>query len=157
MPVIFLVVFIFLSSFLYRQRLRDDPFKELHRLEGIWIMKKGNAAIGEAWVKVNDTLLRGSGFYLKGTDTMVTERVVLKKMNKEIMYTSTVTGQNNQQPVEFKLTSALNSVFVFENPEHDFPKRIVYEFAGKDSIHAFIDAGSDRKENRRDFYYHKQH
>lgn len=154
-PTVIIFIFIILTSFLYKKMQVDDPFKELQRLDGVWIMKKGNVAIGEAWVKVNDKLLQGSGFYLKGNDTIVTERVALKKMNNEIVYTSTVMDQNNQQPVDFKLTSARNNIFVFENPVHDFPKRIVYEFVGEDSIHAFIDAGIGRKENRRDFYYKK--
>lgn len=31
-------------------------------------------------------------------------------------------------PVAFKMVSSTNQQFVFENPQHDFPKRIVYHF-----------------------------
>ena len=33
-------------------------------------------------------------------------------------------------PISFKFTSELKNIFIFENPDHDFPKRIVYEFIG---------------------------
>lgn len=131
-------------------------FKKLYALEGTWVMKskKGNT-MGESWVKVNDDYLQNKGFYVKGNDTVVTERVALRKTKNEINYISTVEDQNNKQPIAFKLTSSENNVFVFENPEHDFPKRIVYELISADSIHAWIDAGKTGASERQDFYYHR--
>ena len=70
-------------------------------------------------------------------------------------YTSTVEDQNKQQPIAFKMTKAEGNMFVFENPQHDFPKRIVYKLITTDSLHAFIDDGTEagKKQN---FYYKRQ-
>ncbi|MFT3909866.1 MAG: DUF6265 family protein [Ferruginibacter sp.] len=149
-----LAVALILMAFAIKQD--TGAFKKLYALEGTWVMKskKGNT-IGESWVKVNDDYLQNKGFYVKGNDTVVTERVALRKIKNEISYTSTVEDQNNKQPIAFKLTSFENNVFIFENPEHDFPKRIIYELISADSIHAWIDAGKSGTGGRQDFYYHR--
>jgi hypothetical protein len=81
--------------------------------------------------------------------------VALRNTKEGIFYTSTVEDQNNKQPTSFKLTSGNNNVFVFENPQHDFPKRIVYKLISADSLHAYIDDGNNSTKKRQDFYYKK--
>lgn len=46
-----------------------------------------------------------------------------------------------QAPTAFKLTSATDREVVFENPAHDFPKRIRYWLDEKGRLHARVDAG----------------
>ena len=48
-------------------------------------------------------------------------------------------------------------MFVFENPEHDFPKRIVYKLITTDSLHAYIDDGKEDSKKKQNFYYKRQH
>ena len=93
---------------------------------------------------------------IKGKDTTINERVALTNTKAGIFYTSTVEDQNNKQPIAFKMTKAENNLFVFEKPEHDFPKRIVYELTGSDSLHAYIDDGTDNAKKRQNFYYKRQ-
>ena len=145
-----------LSAFIYNNPVSDKVFKQLHALEGKWIMKTKKGFIGEEWVKINDDYLQNRGFYVKGTDTVVTERVSLKKTTEGIFYTSTVEDQNNQQPIAFKMTRSENNMYFFQNPAHDFPKRIVYHLISMDSLHAFIDDGVDGSKKRQDFYYKRQ-
>lgn len=154
--LVIITVFIIITSFVIKQGSTDKVFKQLHALEGKWIMKTKKGFIGEEWVKINDDYLQNKGFYIKGSDTVITERVSLKKTAEGIFYTSTVENQNNKQPISFSLTAAGNHVFVFENPVHDFPKRITYELVSADSLHAYIDGGVDAAEKRQDFYYRKE-
>ena len=99
--------------------------------------------------------LQNKGYMLRGTDTIISERVSLTNTKEGIFYTSTVEDQNNKQPISFKMTKGEDNVFVFENPEHDFPKRIVYRFVTSDSLHAYIDDGTEagKKQN---FYFKRQ-
>ena len=46
---------------------------------------------------------------------------------------------------DFKLTRASATEAVFENPQHDFPKRIIYRKTGDDSLTASIDGGENTK------------
>ena len=151
--VLVVIVLIVTTAFILPGDVVD--FKSLYVLEGKWIMKTKRGTIGEEWVKVSKDHLQNRGFYVKGIDTTVTERVALKQMKDGIFYISTVENQNEKQPVSFKLISARNNIFVFENDAHDFPKRIVYEIARRDSIHAYIDGGPGDAGKRQDFYYKK--
>ncbi len=130
-------------------------FKQLYNLEGMWLMKTNKGFIGEEWMKMNEHYLQNRGFMVKGDDTIITETVGLRNNNEGIFYTSTVEDQNNKQPVSFKLTSAENNVFVFENPLHNFPKRITYHLLNKDSLHAWIDGGKDNPNKKLSFAYYR--
>ena len=44
-----------------------------------------------------------------------------------------VASPSRQATAEFKASSILDSSVVFENPEHDFPKKVMYRRAGADS------------------------
>jgi Domain of unknown function (DUF6265) len=46
---------------------------------------------------------------------------------------------------DFKLTRVAAQEAVFENPQHDFPKRIIYRKTAEDSLTASIDAGEGSK------------
>ncbi len=144
-----------MSAFINNNTGNDKIFIQLYALEGKWIMKTKRGYIGEEWVKINKDYLQNKGFFVKGNDTVITERVSLKNTGEGIFYTSSVEDQNNKQPIAFRLTSSDNHVFVFENPEHDFPKRIIYKLITADSLHAFID---DRTETgkKQNFYYKRQ-
>jgi hypothetical protein len=132
------------------------PFKKLYKLEGTWKMNTKRGVICEEWKKMNKNHLQSKGYMIKGSDTVVNERVALTKTKEGVFYTSTVEEQNNKQPVAFKMTKAENNMFVFENPQHDFPKRIVYKFITADSMHAFVDDGNDESKKRQNFYYKRQ-
>lgn len=134
----------------------ENYFSQFYALEGTWLMKTGKGFIGETWKKTDKKSLQSKGFFIHGKDTSVNERVLLRQRKDGIFFTSTVEDQNNRMPVDFKLKSVANKTFVFENLEHDFPKRIVYEVIGKDSLHAWIDDGKNGSARRQDFYYKKQ-
>ncbi|CAN5834374.1 hypothetical protein BH11BAC4_BH11BAC4_08020 [soil metagenome] len=79
-----------MNSFLFHCSKQVNAFKQLHSLEGKWIMKTKRGMIGEEWVKVNESHVHGKGFFIKGADTIVTERIALIESGRDIFYTSTV-------------------------------------------------------------------
>jgi len=131
-------------------------FRRLYALEGTWKMNTRRGAICEEWKKVNANHLQNRGYRVNGTDTVINERVALTNTENGIYYTSTVEDQNNQKPIAFKMSRAEGNTFVFENPDHDYPKRIVYQLIGADSLYAYIDDGSDDPKKRQNFRYKKQ-
>ena len=132
-----------------------ETFKQLYGLEGMWLMKTSKGFIGEEWKKVDQDYLQNRGFMIRGMDTIITETVALRNKADGIFYISTVEQQNNKQPVAFKLTSGSKGSFVFENPEHDFPKRITYQLVNKDSVYAWIDGGAANPRKRSSFEYNR--
>jgi hypothetical protein len=133
----------------------DKEFKKLYALEGNWEMVTTNGNICEEWKKIDDNYLQGKGFATKSGDTIINEKVALKNADLGIFYITTVQNQNNKRAVSFKMTKSENNFFVFENVNHDFPKRIVYTLINADSLQAFVDDGIDSSANRHSFYYKK--
>ncbi len=151
----FIAIVVILSLSAYIILDNKKVFKKLYSLEGTWKMNTKRGAICEEWKRIDKNYLQNRGYMIKGKDTLVTERVTLTNTRSGIFYTSTVEDQNNKKPIAFKMTQAEDNKFVFENPEHDFPKRIVYRFVTTDSLHAFVDDGTEagKKQN---FYYKRQ-
>ena len=135
-------VMILLLSYSYLPG-NNKVFKKLYALEGTWKMKTKKGFLCEEWKKMNKNYMQSRGYMIKGTDTTINERVALTRTKDDIYYTSTVEDQNEKKPVAFKLTSANGHVFIFENPVHDFPRRIVYDLVTPDSLHAYIDDGME--------------
>lgn len=135
------------------QKVPVFPFK---KLTGKWMSEKkaSGAVMGEVWEKRNDNSMAGKSFMIKNGDTAILETVDLVKEGNDIFYIPVAYGQNDDKPVRFKLTSATESVYIFENPQHDFPKRIVYDFTASEILHAYIDDGTEKK--RQHYYYTKQ-
>jgi len=147
----FLVLAATAVSFIEISPGRD--FKKLYPLQGKWLMKTKKGFIGEEWVRVGKYNLQNTAYVIKGKDTTITERVSLRKRKRDIFYTSTVEEQNKKMPIDFRLLSVEENTFIFENKEHDFPKRIVYKLVSKDSIHAWIDDGMENSKKTSHFYY----
>ncbi len=116
-------------------------------------MKTKTGFTCEQWKMINPNELQSSGFDVVGSRTIVEEKVKLIKNRAGIFYIPTVLNQNGGKEVRFKLTSAANGQFVFSNPTHDFPQRIVYQFASKDVLHAWVDGKVKGKFVKQDFYY----
>ena len=118
-------------------------------------MSSKRAVVFEEWKKLNKNHLQGRSYIVRNNDTVVSERISLTNTKAGIIYTSVVEEQNNKKPVAFKMAGQSGYRFVFVNPDHNFPKRIVYNFITPDSLHAYIDDGTEagKKQN---FYYQRQ-
>ena len=104
-------------------------FSAFHWLAGTWEIPRPNGSSRlETWESKNPNALSGKGLKVMQGDTTYLESIELYSDQNAIWYTPTVPDQNNQQPVPFKLVSVINHQYIFENPEHDFPQRIVYAF-----------------------------
>lgn len=122
-------------------------------LNGSWAMNSDDGIVTEKWKNIGDSLMEGSSDFIKGDSVIPFETIRLFKRGIDFYYEAKAAGQNDEQPVEFKLSSFSDSGFVAENPQHDFPKRITYRRVNKDSIHAFVDGGPAMPDKRSDFYY----
>jgi Domain of unknown function (DUF6265) len=106
-----------------------DGIKPFLWLEGTWSMPrpKGGYRL-EIWEKKNAEKLAGKGLKVLENDTIVLEAIELYHRDDQFWYVPIVPDQNNSLPVPFKLVASKDNRFVFENPEHDFPQRIIYHF-----------------------------
>lgn len=96
----------------------------LRFLEGTW--KTGSGENYEQWNVLNDNTMKGFSCKMQNGKIVVSEYLDIYKTASEVIYTATVLNQNQGRGIDFKLTKS-DSVFIFENPNHDFPKKIVYK------------------------------
>lgn len=128
---------------------------EFSWLEGTWVMKDSSGGMGETWIHRDTDIWEARSFSFRSTDTSYYETVRLAKLQGRWNYTVTSVGQNQNKPVAFTLTSEDHQIYIFENPAHDFPKRIIYRLIKPDSIHASIDGGKQLTGQEQHFYYNR--
>lgn len=58
---------------------------------------------------------------------------------------------SGQEEASFKLVKLEKNLAVFENPEHDFPQRIIYKLEDGETLKARIEGKSKGKERGVDF------
>lgn len=96
-------------------------------LEGTWEMKKANGSSRlEVWKRKDERILTGEGLSVRGQDSVLLESIELAYRENEYWYIPTVPDQNNAIPVSFRLVREEENMYTFENPDHDFPQRIIY-------------------------------
>lgn len=122
---------------------------------GLWETHNSESDMYEEWTKVNDSLMYGKSYVMNDGDTMIFERIELRKENKDVFYIPTVKDQNNNQPVRFQMTISNDTVFTFENNEHDFPKKITYRFVTDDSLVARLDGLQEGEIKKVELYFHR--
>ena len=116
-------------------------------------METGRGVIYEEWNVTNDKKLTGRSYRINNADTIIMERIELFCEGNDIVYQPTVSDQNNQQPVSFKLISNADNRYVFENKNHDFPQRVIYKLVSNDAVHARIEGIRNGQERGSDFKY----
>ena len=103
----------------------------------------GRRQIEEHWTQVAGGSMMGVSRTVAGDKTVEFEYLRIEQRADGIFY---VAHPKARCPgTDFKLTKASASEAVFENPQHDFPKRIIYRKGADDSLTASIDGGEGTK------------
>lgn len=104
--------------------------KEFSWLLGTWKLKDKN--VYEIWKVADDRkTLEGISFRIKDGDTTVMEKIRFTYDGQYYHYVPDV--PQNVKPVDFKITRYTAEGFVAENPQHDFPKLIRYQFIRREN------------------------
>jgi hypothetical protein len=77
---------------------------------------------------LEDKILKGKGLTIASGDTLFSENLRIEKVSGRIVYFADISDQNDGKAISFPLESRKTDVFHFENLDHDFPNRIIYEF-----------------------------
>lgn len=118
-------------------------------------MESSKGMLYESWQKLNDSTFQGISFRVSGKDTTVLEQMELVLREGRIMFVPTVPGQNDEKPVVFTLVKLENNRYVFENKEHDFPKRVVYVLPKDNILQAWIEGDINGTARKIDFNFKK--
>jgi uncharacterized protein DUF6265 len=113
-------------------------------LAGHWRIEQADRIIDEHWMVPAGNLMMGMARNVQAGKVREYEFTLLRQEpNGDILY---VASPAKQSEATFKLTSLRDGEAVFENPEHDFPKKIVYARQADGSLLAWIEGpGRDGK------------
>lgn len=127
----------------------EPALTKFYWLKGKWQQTTRQGIIFENWQVAADGSMNGTSGFINGKDTMTGETILLVQKGNDVLYVPTVKGQNNDQPVPFTLSVSTADSFVFVNPGHDYPDKIVYKKYTDDSMTATISGkpgGKDQSE-----------
>lgn len=112
-------------------------------MAGCWSGTRDGERFHERWTVADASTLLGVSHTVKGGKMTAFEflRVIVK--NGKSVY---VAQPGGVPPTEFVATTVTSEQIVFENPAHDFPKRVIYQRAGADRLTASIDGGAASKQ-----------
>jgi len=136
-----LLFFAFFISVGVNAFAQTDLLPHLLKLQGNWVGLTGR----EVWTKVEDEMvIEGISFYNVnfeeyGTNELPNEHSVIVYDNDMWVYIATPLEADKS--TTFTCTKASSTEWIFENPQHDFPKRIIYRFLSDDQLETTIDAG----------------
>ena len=107
-------------------------------LVGEWVSEEPGRKVTESWSRVSADTLEGIG---QTIDTVQGSRVSVESlrlvsMAGDIFYIAKV--KHNSLPVAFRMTESTSGSILFENPEHDFPKKIAYVFNDMDHMRVHV-------------------
>lgn len=96
---------------------------QLTWLTGCWTVTRGDSIVEEQWLRPLGGTLMGISRTVKGERTVEHEFLQIRDVNGKLAYVAKPSGQAE---ATFRLKVFSESELIFENPEHDFPQRIIY-------------------------------
>jgi hypothetical protein len=113
-------------------------------LLGSWVADGGKRIVTETWTEASPTTFEGQGVTRDRTDGPVVdgEELRLVAMGDGVFYVAKVA--HNDYPVAFRLTTCEADRLVFENPAHDFPRRLEYQRVDDGRLEVHVSDGAER-------------
>jgi hypothetical protein len=108
-----------------------DPLtvEDLAWMAGSWTQESGGMVVRETWLPpVQDAMAGVTQTHRPGRPAS-TEFSTITAARAGVTFTAYVVGQ---PPTPFLLKSGAPGEVVFENPDHDFPQRVIYRKCGDD-------------------------
>lgn len=130
-----------------------DNFRGLDKLVGTWRTERKSGVLYERWQKKSDDQFDGKSFKIVNADTIVLEKVRLAKEGARIVYAVRVDGENDGKETLFYLKEIKGDDYIFEDKEHDFPQRVVYNMQPGNALHAYIEGEIEGKSKRSAYHY----
>lgn len=121
-----------------------DPIASLAWLEGVWSGQSGAMTMEEYWTAPAGGAILGLHRDVKGGRMLSFEFFRIQMSDGVATYWA---SPQNAPPTPFRLKEmGPGRRMVFENPEHDFPTRILYWMTDDDTLHARVEGPKDAAE-----------
>jgi hypothetical protein len=125
---------------------------QLGFIAGSWSSDRGGLVTEEMWSAPKAGTMLGVGRTMKGDKTVFFEFLRIETREGNLFYVAQPRGG---KATAFKLTSFDGKSATFENPEHDFPQKIVYEKVSDDVVRATVSGPSSAGEKNESWEYRR--
>jgi len=131
---------------------KKPSLDDLSWLSGCWEGRQRDAVIEEIWSKSAGLSMLGLGRTVKNGQTVSFEFMQFREENGTLVFLPQPQGGTR---VPFPLKDFFGGKATFENKEHDFPQRVIYERKGPGLLLASIEGTYKAKEEREEFQMRK--
>lgn len=145
----FIVFLVFSCSVSYSQTV-IAKVSPMNWLSGCWESRGANKQITEQWTRPLGGMMFGIGQTVRNGKTVSYE--IMRIAETETGLTFISKPSENRDETRFKLIKYSEREATFENPDHDFPQRIIYRPRGK-KLKARIEGNNNGKFLGIDFAY----
>lgn len=145
-----------LTSLSFSACLEDSHEIKAKDLVGIWEDSSQENTFVEEWEMNGDGSLNGKGYVMQARDTVFIEYLKIKDFNGVLTYVAKVNPHDNDAVVHFSLKDKEGNKLSFENLDHDFPQRIVYELPSDSTMHVYLEGTENGKFRKRMLYFQKR-
>jgi len=121
---------------------RGATLKDLSWMAGAWIERKPGVETEENWTAPKGGLMLGVNRTVPESGKSSFEFLRIAQTPGGIIYYA---SPNGRPAVEFPLIEFADKKVVFENPKHEFPRRIAYWLDGEGHLHARIEGMKGNK------------
>lgn len=123
--------------------------EQLIWLKGCWASEGRDAGSGECWLSPAGGTMFGVSRSVRGDRTVAFEHLSIREIEPgRLAYVAVPSGQAE---THFSVVEIGESHVVFENPDHDFPQRIIYRRLDGERLSARIEGKLDGRERAIDF------
>ena len=144
MRMFLLALLLIFGNVSFLRAYQSESISQLAWIAGDWqTAPGGRAQIEEHWMQPAGGSMMGMSRTVAGNRTAEFEFLRIEQRADGIFYVAQPKGRC--PATDFKLTRVNAQEAVFENPQHDFPKRIIYRKTADDALTASIDAGEGTK------------
>lgn len=146
MRIVYVVILIVSTGSIFGQNAKVDLSK-ITWLHGCWerLNERSGRTTFEQWTKPDGGTLFGIGRTISGGKVVSWEFMRIEQKDGSAVFSAQLPSSSAATP--FVLKTASERELIFENPENDFPQRVIYRTKGADSLEARIEGkmnGTDR-------------
>jgi hypothetical protein len=144
---VILSVLMLLVMVVVGQAPKQTSLEDLSWLSGCWEGRQGDAILEEIWSKPGGRSMLGLGRTVKNNRTVSFEFMQFREENGTLVFLPQPQGGER---VSFPLKDSFGGRLTFENKEHDFPQRVIYEQKNKELL-ASIEGTYKGKQEREEY------
>lgn len=119
-----------------------DSLQAVEWLVGDWVGRDGDKTVVETWKKITADTFEGSGTTTRAGKPAGSESLRLVRMADGVFYLAKVA--HNPLPIAFELTQCSAQALVFENPAHDFPRKLEYRLDEDNNLSVRVSDSKDK-------------